>query len=236
MNYLAICAALASGHALVFGFSELANPTAAIPVKPSEQVQPMKPESDQESPDQQSGAKVTQAKSTSKRVGFRLKDWKTVHTHSAQDAQETVATLKKIGCDVKSENHGNHVDVRYRCPEWKSMRLTTDQLVNQWTTWCAAKGMETVVVNPSATTKKPTVKFRLAAKRTIHLHDSVQTEQILNTLKLIGCDVSSHQHGDHMDVTFKCPQWITIELPSEAKAFSWQKWLKESGFETQPSH
>jgi hypothetical protein len=174
--------------------------------------------------------------SSLKRVGFRLTDWKTIHSHSEQDAKVAISTLTKIGCEVTSDNHGNHIDVRYRCPEWKSMKVSTDQLANQWSTWCAGKGMETVVLNPPANTKNATVKFRLPNEKSIHLHDPIQAQQILNTLKMIGCTVSTSAHGNHIDASFSCPEWITIELPSDDNAHSWQKWLKESGFETQHVH
>ena len=171
-----------------------------------------------------------------KKIGFRATEWKTIHSNSEANAQTEIATLKKIGCEVISENHDNHIDVKYRCPEWKAIKVTTDQLVNQWSTWCVGKGMETVVLNPSANTKKPTVKFRLTEAKSAHLHDPVQAAQIVNTLKLIGCDVTTNQHGDHMDATFSCPQWLTVELQSEDSAHAWQKWLDDSGFETQHTH
>jgi hypothetical protein len=173
---------------------------------------------------------------SARKVGFRLTDWKTIHSHSSEDAQQQIATLMKIGCEVKSENHGNHIDVRYRCVNWKALKLTSDQLVNQWTTWCQAKGMETVVVDPVASTKKPTVRFRLAVPQTVHLHDNEEASQVIATLKLIGCQVTSNDHGNHIDATFSCPSWKTIELSSDEKAHSWQTWLNESGFETEHTH
>ena len=181
-------------------------------------------------------APMVQAATAPKKMGFRLTEWKTIHSHSAQEAEETISALKKIGCEVTSDNHGNHIDVKYRCPEWKSMKLATDQLVNQWATWCGAKGMETVVMNPPANTQKATVKFRMPAAKTVHLHDMVQANQIINTLELIGCEVKTNQHGDHMDATFSCSEWVTIEVPTDSNAHAWQKWLDESGFETQHSH
>jgi biotin operon repressor len=179
---------------------------------------------------------MIQATAAPKKMGFRLTEWKTIHSHSQEEAQETIAALEKIGCEVTSGNHGNHIDVNYRCPEWKSMKLATDQLGNQWATWCGAKGMETVIMNPPANTQKATVKFRMPVAKTVHLHDATAAKQIINTLKLIGCEVQSNQHGDHMDATFSCPEWITIEVPTDANAHSWQKWLDESGFETQHTH
>ncbi len=179
---------------------------------------------------------MVQVAAPAKKMGFRLIEWKTIHSHSQEEAKETVAALQKIGCEVTSNSHGNHIDVQYRCPEWKSMKLATDQLVNQWSSWCAGKGMETVVMNPPAGTQKATVKFRLVTARTVHLDDMVQAKQIVNTLEMIGCNIKTNQHGDHMDATFSCPEWVTIEVPTDANSHAWQKWLNESGFETQHSH
>lgn len=176
------------------------------------------------------------AGSSSKKVGFRLTDWKTIHSHSDADAQQQIATLTKLGCEVKAQQHDGHIDIRYRCVDWKTLKVATDQLVNQWTTWCEAKGMETVVVDPPATTQKPTVRFRLIVKKTVHLHDADNADQVIGTLKMIGCQVSTNNHGNHIDATFSCPAWKTIELSSDAKAHTWQKWLDDSGFETQHTH
>ncbi len=194
------------------------------------------PESTRTIQSQTSPIPTSQVRSAPGKIGYRLKDWKTMHANSADEARITIATLKKLGCEVQSDDHGNHIDVKYRCPEWRSMKLATDQLVNQWTTWCAGKGLETIVMDPSSTTQKPTVAFRLPIERNVHLHDAEQANQILNTLKVIGCEVTSNQHGDHIDATYRCPEWVTIELPSEANAHAWQKWLDESGFETQHTH
>jgi hypothetical protein len=179
---------------------------------------------------------ATLAAAPLKKLGFRLTEWKTIHAHSAEEAETAIGTLKKLGCEVASDNHGNHIDVQYRCSEWKSIRLATDQLVNQWSTWCASKGMETVVVNPPANTRNATVKFRLATPKTVHLHDANEAKQILNTLQLIDCQVSTNDHGNHVDATFSSPNWITLELPSDENAHAWESWLRESGFETEHAH
>lgn len=182
------------------------------------------------------GAPATQTSAPIKKLGFRVTQWKTIHTNSEEQAQTELETLKRIGCEVASENHGNHIDVRYQCTEWKTIKLATDQLVSQWANWCQAKGMETVIMQPPETTKLPTVRYRLTNPRTVHLHNKAEGDQILNTLELVGCSVTTNNHGDHMDATFSCPQWLTIELQTEDAAHSWQNWLRESGFETQHTH
>ncbi len=171
-----------------------------------------------------------------KKVGFRLAGWKTIHSKDQGEATSEVKTLKKIGCEVVTSDHGNHVDVRYRCAKWKSIELPSGQLASQWTSWLAAKGLETVVVDPPANTSKPTVGYRLETPRTVHLHDVDQLEEVTGALKLIGATVSQHSHGNHVDATYSCPQWKIIELPTEQKAHEWQNWLEKAGFETKHEH
>lgn len=176
------------------------------------------------------------AKSSLKKIGFRVIDWKTIHSKDEDETKETIAALKKVGCEVISESHGDHIDVKYRCSDWKSLSFATDQLVNQWSTWLSAKGMETVILNPPAATKNATVKFRMLEPKTVHLHKPEDAKKIINTLRLVGCSVETAEHNGHQDCTFSCPQWTTIELQSCDSAHSWQKWLDDSGFETQHSH
>lgn len=169
-------------------------------------------------------------------VGYRAPEWKSVHTASENEATQMVAALKKIGCEVDMVDHDNHIDVKFRCTEWRSMKVASHGLQNQWASWCENQGLETVVVNPPVNTKRPTVLFRLPAERTVHLHDVHKAKQIVNTLSLIGCEVSSSDHDGHIDATFSCPEWMTIELTSENSAHGWQKWLQDSGFETKHTH
>ena len=170
------------------------------------------------------------------RIGFRLAEWKTIHADSPANASADLETLQKLGCEVSSQNHADHIDIQYRCSEWKTMELPNAELIGQWSNWLTAKGIEIVVLNPAANTVQPTVQYRLPQSRTMHLHDPIESEQILRTMKMIGVEVSTRQHGGHLDATFACPEWKTIELPTEDQAHAWQAWLKNAGFETAHTH
>ena len=169
-------------------------------------------------------------------VGYRATEWKTIHTSSKAEAEQTLRTLKRIGCEVGTNNHGDHVDITFRCEEWRSMKVKTYSLQSQWSNWCENQGMETVVVNPPATTKRPIVAFQMVKPRTVHLHDHADAQKILNTLTLVGCELKTVDHNGHTDATFSCPQWRTIELATEDSALAWEKWLKESGFDIRQSN
>ena len=175
-------------------------------------------------------------KSRTMKMGYRLEGWKTLHANTSEEAEQSMATLEKIGCEVQTQNHGNHIDVIYRCVDWRSMKLSSSNLVGQWSQWCRDRGMETVLLNPSPETKQPTVRFRKVDSRTVHLHDEAKAKQIVNTLRMIGCEVTTNSHGNHLDATFSCLEWLTIELEDEPHAHAWQNWLNNSGFETQHTH
>ena len=177
-----------------------------------------------------------QVSSSAKIVGYRATEWKTVHTSSKAEAEQTLATLKRIGCEVDANNHGDHVDIKFRCEEWRSMKVKTNTLQSQWSNWCENQGMETVIVNPPENTKRPTVAFQMTTPRTVHLPDDAAAQKILNTLTLVGCELKTADHNGHTDATFSCPQWRTIELATQESAVAWDEWLKESGFETKQNH
>lgn len=77
-------------------------------------------------------------------VRYRLVDWRVVHTGKVAEAKKLAATLTKLKCEVKEANHGNHIDVRYRCKEWKELQLPTHAAAHQWETWLKKYGFETV--------------------------------------------------------------------------------------------
>ncbi len=76
-------------------------------------------------------------------VEYRLTQWKTVHFDDPGQAEEHLATLKKLGCDAHASAHGGHIDVRYRCPAWRSLAVETDAGAHRWERWLRACGFET---------------------------------------------------------------------------------------------
>jgi hypothetical protein len=147
-----------------------------------------------------------------------------------------IATLQKIGCEVKQDNHGGHVDISFRCPGWKSISVENDEQSQQWHTWLVGNEFETVVLNPSESSVMPVVKVRLANWKTIHARNADEAKILEETYKLIGCEVAIDNHGDHIDARIRCPNWNTIGLPSANAAHVWQDWLNKSGFETEHDH
>jgi len=94
-----------------------------------------------------------------------------------------------------------------------------------------------VVFAPSASAaEQEVVAYRLMAWKTVHFDDAQRADNHVSTLRRLGCDVRTGDHGGHIDVTYRCPEWREISLDSHAKAHTWQGWLNASGFETRHEH
>ena len=76
-------------------------------------------------------------------VEYRLEKWKTIHFHDAKAAKVHVDAVKKLGCEVKQADHDGHIDVTYRCAEWKKMSLKTHSDAHKWEEWLKKSGFET---------------------------------------------------------------------------------------------
>ena len=148
-----------------------------------------------------------------KKVGFRMASWRTIHGDGTKATTDLVTTLQKIGCEVKQDNHGNHTDISFRCPSWKTVSVQNDDQSNQWHQWLVNNEFETV-----------------------HARSAQQAQALKETYELIGCEAVVDNHGDHIDLKFRCPNWSTVALVNSQAAHVWQDWLNKSGFETQHDH
>lgn len=171
-----------------------------------------------------------------KKISFRQVEWKTLHFQDMAQVETASATLKQIGCEVMQSQHEDHIDVRFRCVSWKTMNLETNDQVNQWAKWLIENGLNTVIMNPPADTKMPTVAYHLPEPVSAHLHDPQEAQQVIEILTMLGCDVRSFNHEGHLDINVKCPEWITLGVATEDTAHEWQAWLNSNGFETRHTH
>ena len=171
-----------------------------------------------------------------KKIGFRAPAWKTLHIHNATEAAKTLEVLQRLGCQAAQNEHNGHTDVRYICPKWKTLSVDSDAELAQWQKWLTGKGLETVVINPSADMSLSTVQFRLTEMQRAHLHDETHVQSLSTLYEMIGCQVNTASHNGHTDLTVRCPDWITIGLPNCKMAHQWQAFLNQNGFETHHSH
>ncbi len=68
-------------------------------------------------------------------VRYQLTDWKAKHIHDAKKAETIYATLKKLGCELQKDQHNGHIDVRYRCPKWRELKLDSHEDAHKWENW-----------------------------------------------------------------------------------------------------
>jgi hypothetical protein len=68
-------------------------------------------------------------------VRYQLPLWKVKHLHDTTKADTISTTLKKLGCELKQEKHDGHIDLRYRCPEWRELKLDSHAEADKWEKW-----------------------------------------------------------------------------------------------------
>lgn len=181
-------------------------------------------------------------------IAYRLSDWKTLEYDDPGKAGQHLQAVKKLGCEARQESHDGHVDVTYRSPRWQVLEVETDQLAHQWEKWLKGAGFETIHGHPkdgdghdhSGHSHGPDgaeeVAYRLANWKTVHAEEQTRNAETVALLKGLGCEVKADQHDGHSDVTFRCPQWMHLELASHEAAQGWEGWLKQNGFEVRHSH
>ncbi len=76
-------------------------------------------------------------------VKFRLTKWKSAHFHDAKAAKTFNETMTKLGCEAKQHAHGDHIDVTFRCAQWRALSATSDEHAHQWESWLKKYGFET---------------------------------------------------------------------------------------------
>ncbi len=68
-------------------------------------------------------------------VRYRLEDWKRKHLHDVAKAEKIADSLKKLGCEVEKADHNGHIDVKYRCPQWRQITLDSHEEAVRWQRW-----------------------------------------------------------------------------------------------------
>ena len=171
-------------------------------------------------------------------LAFQLTEWKTMHFDDAQKAAQHAETVKKLGCEVKQGSHSGHIDLSYRCADWKTLEVVDHKLADQWSSWLAASGFDVSHSHTDAAFAlgPEAVEFRLVAWKQIHGKGSPEEAQMIEQLKKIGCDVVVEKHQGHSDIRFRAPTWRDIHLADHAAADQWTNWLKQNGFEARHEH
>jgi hypothetical protein len=165
-------------------------------------------------------------------LAFVLPEWKTMHFEDAAKAQQHLDMVTKLGCEVKQGKHAGHIDLSYRCPNWKSMEVKT-HAAEQWLGWLKGSGFDVSHghVDASYAEGKESVEFRLIKWKSVHGNGSEQEKQFVDTLTRLGVEVAAEKHGNHSDIRYRSPVWRDVHVADHAAAEQLMAWLKKSGFE-----
>ncbi len=169
-------------------------------------------------------------------VAFALTSWKTMHFDDAKKATQHAETVKKLGCELKQGKHDGHIDVSYRCAQWRTMTVPDHKMAEQWIGWLKASGFDVshAHTDPSYTTGNEIVEFRLMSWKSVHGKGGTEESQLIERLNKIGCEVVTSQHAGHTDIKYRAPVWRDVHVVDHAKAEELMTWLKQNGFEVAP--
>lgn len=169
-------------------------------------------------------------------IAFQLPQWKTMHFDDAAKAKQHADMVKKLGCEVKQGQHDGHIDLSYRCAEWKSMTVATHALAEQWGGWLKGSGFDVSHAHPdpSYAEGKETVEFRMVNWKAIHGKGTAEEKQMIELMKKIGCEVVVSEHAGHSDIKFRAPTWRDVHVAEHKAADELGAWLKKTGFEVAP--
>ena len=76
-------------------------------------------------------------------VQYRCVDWKSKHLHDMEKATKIVETLEALGCELEKSDHNGHIDVKYRCEEWRQIEPDTHAEAHKWEEWLKEYEFET---------------------------------------------------------------------------------------------
>ncbi|MEM7558722.1 MAG: hypothetical protein AAF394_06335 [Planctomycetota bacterium] len=76
-------------------------------------------------------------------VLYRLNSWRSFHIHDKKKETDLVCRLQGLGCEIETVSHGNHNDVKARCPEWMEIEFGSHQVAHSWQEVLGELGFET---------------------------------------------------------------------------------------------
>jgi hypothetical protein len=76
-------------------------------------------------------------------VRFKLDGQRHLHVKSADEAASMRQVLEMMGCDVEQAEHNGHIDLTFRCPQWKSVGFPDHPTAHSWQDWLRQQGFAT---------------------------------------------------------------------------------------------
>ena len=76
-------------------------------------------------------------------VEFRMVKWKEMHGNGSAEETQMIDTLKKLGVEVRVDQHGGHSDIAFRAPTWRDVHVADHKIAEQLVGWLKQNGFET---------------------------------------------------------------------------------------------
>ena len=156
--------------------------------------------------------------------------WYAGHYHDAAQARRIHDLLKSAGCETEMLDHAGHIDVQYRCAQWKKVTVKTDKDLVEWQKWLPGMNLQSIVLDPPEGLGLTVVRIQLAAAHTLHIDSAAEADDTENLLNLLGCKVTRAPHDGHVDLTVECPEWKSVGFQNHDAAHQWQEWFSRLGF------
>lgn len=77
-------------------------------------------------------------------VKFRRAEWQSQHIHDATELNQLLTLYRALGCEVQTEGHAGHTDVKARCAEWMEIEMPTHDAAHKWQEFLKQTGFETL--------------------------------------------------------------------------------------------
>lgn len=158
-------------------------------------------------------------------VAYRLTDGNTMHFNDPTLAQQHLATVEKLGCEVSQDQHAGHIDISYRATYWKSLDLANPILASQWETWLKAAGFETMKGEPIP------AEARNAARR-YYANRETELQGTQRQMDRPQRGVDSRQ-SSHEQVAYRLTSWKTQHFDDAAQFEEFVALMKAFGGEVQ---
>lgn len=177
------------------------------------------------------------AAETGECVAYRAKEWKSLHVENVANTERTIEILKKLGCETKLNQHGDHTDITFRSVEWKEITLETHENADRWEQWFAKNGFETVHGHDHAAgTDAIVVGFHQVEWQSQHFDDERRAAEFAAICKGLGCEIGQNAHAGHFDVSYRCVSPRNLVCIDDEDAHTMQAWLEKKGFKTEHDH
>lgn len=84
--------------------------------------------------------------------------------------------------------------------------------------------------------RKEVVAYRLSTWKSMHFEDPVVAAEHMTAVRKLGCEAWQEDHGGHIDIVYRCLQWMRVLIASHEMAKQKLDWLEAAGFDTHHSH